>query len=71
METENIFNDCIESDDGTWEYFREVNSPIYELHYYKLDQTYPIIKIQLTEEEFNDLRTLFKNIDKIIFKNKK
>jgi hypothetical protein len=58
------FNDCVESTRGHWQYFRTYLSNIYHLQYFNENDDEPSIDIELTHEQFNDLRTLFPNIDK-------
>lgn len=56
------FNDCVESNLGTWQYYREIGSDIYQLQYFKPDDDVPSITLNLNKEEFYDLETLFPNI---------
>lgn len=58
------FNDCVESNLGTWQYYREIGSTIYQLQYFKPDDDRPSITLNLSKEEFDDLKTLFPNIEK-------
>ena len=58
------FNDCVESDLGAWEYYRENGSTIYQLQYFKPDDDTPSITLNLSKKEFDDLKTLFPNIEK-------
>lgn len=59
-----VFNECVESDDGTWEFFRESNSDIFQLQYWLPDGDHPLVTLKLSEKEFNDLESLFSNIKK-------
>jgi len=59
-----VFNDSIESNGGTWELFKEHDSDIYKLRYWLSDGDTPLITLNLSIEEFNDLETLFTNIKK-------
>jgi hypothetical protein len=57
--------DCIESKDGTWEYVGKTGDDNVSLMYYKDGYT-PAITIHLTSSEFDDLRTLFSEIDRCV-----
>jgi len=59
-----IINDSIESNNGTWELFKEHGSDIHQLEYWLPNGDNPLIKLNLSEEEFYDLETLFENIKK-------
>lgn len=57
-------NEVVESNGGNWQLFRQIDSNIYVLEYWLDDGDYPLVTINLCEEKFFDLATLFPNIKK-------
>lgn len=41
------FNDCVESNLGAWEYYREIGSATYQLQYFKPDDDRPSVILNL------------------------
>lgn len=58
------FNDCVESVKGAWEYTRDAKTGQISVHYYKPDDDKPYVSIHVTQDEFNDLESLFGQIKK-------
>jgi hypothetical protein len=59
-----VFNEAIESTKGAWQLFKESGSDIHQLQYWLPDGDRPQVVLNLNQEEFEDLETLFINIKK-------
>lgn len=57
-------NTAIESDKGIWELYKVAGSDKYTLQKWGEDSDYPLVELNMTKEEFEDLETLFSNIKK-------